>query len=336
MNYKLTTPVLFLVFNRPTASQAVFDAIRKARPSVLYIAADGPRKDQAGEVERCQEVRDIVSNVDWDCEVKTLFRDENLGLGKAIAGGISWFFEHEEEGIILEDDTMPSLSFFRFCSEMLEYYRDDTRIMAICGSTLPNTLMENPEYSYFFSNWDHPWGWATWRRAWKHFDYTMPHYPEAVAQGYLKDTYTSIHERFYLERMLDRSYHQNDEVTWWSVQWGFARKMNSGLVVVPLKNMIINLGLGEDATNTVNASQWSFMEFEDMKFPIKHPEFVMHDRITDKEIFLRFYTRPFTRFKRIVKYVTPEWIYGFFKTLAHRLFSSMVICNYVAVDIPWG
>jgi hypothetical protein len=325
MESQLTTPVLFLVFNRPDSTERVFDAIRTVRPQQLFIASDGPRLDVEGEVEKCMQVRTVVNRIDWPCTVKTLFREKNLGLGKAVAGSITWFFEHVEEGIILEDDTLPSQKFFRFCSEMLAYYRNDTRVMSVCGSAFPNSLMSRSPYSYFFSDWDYPWGWATWRRAWNLFDYKMTGYPEAVRNKYLLNNYSCLYERYYTQFMMDRSYYESDEVTWWSVQWGFCRKMNSGLVVAPLKNMVINLGLGAEATNTVNASEWSFMNFEEMSFPLKHPPVMIRDRRTDREVFIRFYTNAFQRTKTWIKHITPIQAYDMVKTTFHKYLSSVVV-----------
>ncbi len=315
----LATPVLFLVFNRPGTTIQVFNAIRKANPTILFIAADGPRPTREGEAEKCRAVREIVSNVDWDCEVKTLFRDENLGCGRAISGAINWFFEHVEEGIILEDDTLPSPSFFPYCSEILERYRHDTRIMEVSGTALPNQLMKKHEHSYYFSNWDHIWGWATWRRAWKHYDYAMTRYPDITEKKFLDQTYSTLYERQYMDYVMETSYINNDKVTWWSVQWGFARKINSGLVVVPLKNMIVNLGFGEEATNTANTTEWDFMTSEEMDFPLRHPDFIMHDRATDKEVFERYRTNPVSRIKGQLKNVIPKNIYEFAKSLVKRM-----------------
>jgi hypothetical protein len=323
-------PVLFLIFSRPSTTERVFEQIRKAKPSRLFIAADGPRKNKPGEFEKCQAARAIVSKVDWECEVKTLFRDENLGCGRAVSGAIDWFFEHVEEGIILEDDTNPSPDFFRFCSEMLDYYRDDIRVMEIGGSSMPNRLSKNSKYSYFFSDWDYIWGWATWKRAWKHYDYSMKLYPEVTAHGYLLRNYTSVYERYYMEYLLSRSHYQSDSVTFWDIQWGFARKINSGLVVVPTKNMVVNLGFGLDATNTTNAKEYTFMKHEKMEFPLRHPEFVMQDRVTDKEVFIRYSTSFFSRLRGRLKSVTPAWFYDIFKNMARKSFSFFLLNESVA------
>ncbi len=304
----INTPILFLIFSRPDTTRRVFEAIRAARPRQLFIAADGPRPHKEGEAERCAECRRIVSEVDWPCEVHTLFRDANLGCGPGVSGAITWFFQHVEEGIILEDDTLPGPGFFRFCSELLERYRHDTRVMAVSGSSLPSRLSEQSEYSYFFSNWDYIWGWATWRRAWKYYDYAMTGYPEMVKNGYFGANYYSPYERFYIENSYDMSYYSNKSVTWWSYQWGYARKTNSGLVAVPVKNFIVNIGLGAGATNTRDEDRWNFFKFETMEFPLKHPAFVMHDRKTDDEIFRRHFTTPTSRIKTKAKELLPSFV----------------------------
>src|SRR4030042_6453503 len=154
-NCKLTTPVLFLIFNRPDTTEKVFDEIRKAKPKKLFVAADGPRQDKQGEKEKVGRARQIViDGIDWDCEIKTLFRDKNLGCKVAVSSAINWFFENEEMGIILEDDCLPHQSFFRFCGELLEKYKDDERIMVISGENLLFGR-KRTNYSYYFSRYYH-------------------------------------------------------------------------------------------------------------------------------------------------------------------------------------
>ena len=320
-----TPPVLFLIFSRPSTTEIVFEEIRKAKPKKLFVAADGPREDKPDEKERCAAARAIISKVDWDCEVKTLFREENLGCGRAISEGITWFFEHVDEGIILEDDTKPAPEFFRFCAEMLERYRDDDRVMEISGTSLPNRFTKNYPYSYFFSDWDHIWGWATWKRAWKHYDYSMKRYPEIAEKGLLLNNYTSIYEKYYMEHLLYRGYYENDSVTWWDIQWGFARKINSGLSVVSAKNLVVNLGFGEDATNTTDGSAWKEVTIEKLEFPLKHPEYIMRDKSIDGEVFLKYSTTPFSRLRHKIRYLTPAWFYNFFKKAAARASVSSVL-----------
>ena len=167
------TPVLFIIFNRVETTKRVFEAIRNVRPLKLYVAADGPRPGNDADKVNCDEVRKIIDDVDWPCEIKTLFQDQNLNCGRAPSTAITWFFEHEEEGIILEDDCLPSTSFFRFCHELLAYYRHDNRVMHIGGNNFLEGWQKDPDYSYYFSRSGHIWGWATWRRAWQTFDFDM-------------------------------------------------------------------------------------------------------------------------------------------------------------------
>jgi len=182
----LTSPVLFLIFNRPETTQQVFSAIRKAKPPRLYVAADGPRSDYPNEDEKCEHSRKIATNVDWDCEVKTLFRDQNLGCRLAVSQAISWFFENEPEGIILEDDCLPSQSFFWFCQELLEDFRNDKQVGAICGF-YSNELDYKPSASYFFSRYMRVWGWAGWRRTFEEYD---SHLKNQMEKKYLEKYYT--------------------------------------------------------------------------------------------------------------------------------------------------
>ena len=322
-----TPAVLFAIFNRPSTTEIVFEEIRKAKPSKLFVAADGPRANVPGDREKCDAARTIISKVDWDCEVKTLYRDKNLGCGRAISEGITWFFEHVDEGIILEDDTKPSPEFFRFCAEMLDYYRDDDRVMEVSGTSLPNRFTKNSQYSYFFSDWDHIWGWATWKRAWKHYDYSMKRYPEVVEKGLLLNNYTSIYEQYYMEHLLHLGYYENDRVTWWDIQWGFARKINSGLAVVPTRNLVVNLGFGTDATNTTDGSLWSAVKIEQLEFPLKHPEFVMRDRSIDYEVFLKYSTTTFSRLRHMIRYITPTWFYNLFKGAVARQYLPLMLLD---------
>ena len=166
-------PILFLVFNRPETTHQVFEAIKKQRPKYLFVAADGARTDKEGEAAKCEEVRKLIlENINWACEVKTLFRNENLGCGLAVSQAITWFFEQVEEGIILEDDCLPSGSFFSFCSVLLERYRNDEKVFMIGGFSL---LPENTKskYDYFFNTFGGIWGWATWKRSWSLYEYKI-------------------------------------------------------------------------------------------------------------------------------------------------------------------
>jgi hypothetical protein len=307
---RLTTPVLLIIFNRPSTTQIVFEAIRKAKPTRLYIAADGPRPNKEGEVIKCEAARHVATQIDWDCEVHTLFRKENLGCGRGPATGISWFFEHETEGIILEDDCLPSPSFFQFCAELLEKYRDDSRVMEIGGNNLEKRELREKDYSYSFSNLTYIWGWATWRRAWRHNDFNMEHYDEVNKKNYLENSYDTIYERDFFSYVFDKMHNgdkRTNRDTIWDYQWQFACRINSGLTIVPNRNLVVNIGIGSDATHTTDPKGVGHnLQLEEMCFPLQHPEFVMVDRIRDQRNFNKMHTSPTSRFKSTIKRVIPK------------------------------
>jgi hypothetical protein len=284
----LTTPVLFLVFNRPDTTRRVFEAIRRARPSRLFIAADGPRRDREGEVDRCAEVRRIVGEVDWDCQVSTLFREENLGCRNAPSTALDWFFEQVEEGIVLEDDCLPSPSFFFFCQSLLEYYRHDTRIMQISGL---NVLSQwnRTGHSYYFSSYGPCWGWASWRRAWKSYDVAMKLWPEIRDKGLYEDFCQCPAEAQYRCELYDRVYRgQIDTV--WDYQWGFAKMINRGLSVIPVRNLVSNIGFSQDATHTVSGADSPYAEMATYQAdtPLSHPPYVVRDALADRRYLEEF------------------------------------------------
>lgn len=305
----LTTPVLFLVFNRPSATRQVFKAIRREKPRQLFVAADGSRDTMPGEWAVCDEVKRIATAVDWDCDVRTLFRDKNLGCGKAVSEAISWFFSEVEEGIILEDDCLPSPDFFRFCTELLEYYRHDTRIMQIGGNNLYGAESPAGEYSYFFSNHNYIWGWATWRRAWQRYDYGMKHYEEITRKGYHHGYFGSFDEEDYFNYVFNQTYKNKNTPGTWDYQWQFTRMLHAGLAVVPSRNLVVNIGIGNDATHTVSdKGVISNLVHEHMHFPLRHPEFMMVARDHDSRIFSRLFTTPWSRIKRRIKSLIPKQI----------------------------
>jgi hypothetical protein len=312
LDTKLSTAVLLIIFNRPEITAKVFNAIRSARPSRFYIAADGPRKDRLGEIQKCEEARRIATSIDWECEVHTLFREENLGCGKGPCTAITWFFEHETEGIILEDDCLPSPSFFSFCAELLERYRTDTRVMVIGGNNFEQTHLRDKEYSFRFSKHIYMWGWATWRRAWKLYDFHMNHYEEVRRRKYLDLSYNTIYERDFYQYVFGKMYKgdaQTSSRTIWDYQWQFACKINSGLTIVPNKNLVSNLGFGPDGTNTLNPKGVGHdLIRETIEFPLRYPDFMMVDQSKDDLVFRFISTTRLSRFKSHVKNLIPKYL----------------------------
>jgi hypothetical protein len=218
--------------------------------------------------------------------VKTLFRARNLNCGVAPSSAFSWFFEHEEEGIILEDDCVPSKSFFWFCQELLERYRDDRRVMHIGGNNFLNGWQNDRDYSYYFSKSGHVWGWATWRRAWKYFDYHMRLYRQMKQQKYFKNYFLNWVEKRYRLGKFDKIVDEDRIVDGWDYQWDFARFIQSGLAIVPKTNLVKNVGFGQIATHTKTSySHCSTLEANEIELPLRHPPFVIRDLQSERRYF---------------------------------------------------
>lgn len=287
------TAVLFLVFNRPEVTAKVFEAIRQARPPRLYVAADGPRPGREGEAERCAEVRHIATNVDWPCEVKTLFRVENLGCKRAVSGGITWFFEHEEQGIILEDDCLPHPDFFRFCEDLLNRYANDDRVWVITGDNFQSGAKRG-EASYYFSRYNHVWGWASWRRAWAKADMEIRFWPEWRAGQAWKTFWEDSATRRYWEKIFNRMHRA--EIDTWDYPWTATVWYHGGLTATPNVNLVSNIGFGVDATHTASAdSPLAGMATRSLG-TIKHPDIVRQDKEADRYVFDHTFGGRYLRF----------------------------------------
>ena len=249
MNNNFNTPVLFLVFNRLDTTKRVFERIRKVAPPKLYIASDGHRDNREGEEEKVKTVREYVLNsIDWKCEVKTLFREKNLGCGKAVSQAITWFFENEEMGIILEDDCLPSASFFPYCQELLYKYKSNSQIYHITGHN-PLTYTEIPN-SYYFVRIPHVWGWATWRRAWKQYNFDIIDLDNFIKQRKINDVFNKGADRYYFIDVFKRI--EKHDIDTWDYQWTYTTFYNKGISINPAKNLITNIGFGPDATHTIS------------------------------------------------------------------------------------
>jgi len=280
----MKSAVLFIVFNRPDTTRLVFEAIRAAKPTRLYVAADGFRADRPGEKELCEQVRQISTDVDWPCEILTLFRDHNLGCKMGVSTAIDWFFSHEEEGIILEDDVLPLPGFFAFCDELLEKYRFNENVTMITGCNLV-TKRYRPSPSYFFSRYCHIWGWATWRRAWLHYDVTMKSWPDWDAKGNLSSTMRAdLNIEQYWRNIFSAVYAGNIDT--WDYQWVFSCWKHGGLSILPENNLIQNIGFGIDATHTTMAVPKCLVESvpKDLDYPLVHPKDIRRAQTADKII----------------------------------------------------
>ena len=235
--------VLFIVFNRPFHTQRVFKKIKEAAPKRLIIAADGPRRDYPADETSCNQVRKIVSDIQWPCEVLYLFRQENLGCKLALSDAITWFFKHVEQGIILEDDCLPVSSFFYFCSDMLERYKNDPHIFQITGNNFQQGISRGAG-SYYFSKYAHIWGWATWKRAWDYYDLELSNWPLFRMRKEYQAFFASEAEKKYWTKKLDHYYNNPEKADYWSLQWQFACWQQGGAIVTPQKNLVTNIGFG--------------------------------------------------------------------------------------------
>ena len=276
---KLETPVALIVFNRPRLTRALFERVAAARPRKLLLIADGPRASRAGEAQLCAEVREIVSRVDWPCEVQRNFAEENLGCRQRVISGLDWLFEQVEEAIILEDDILPDPSFFPFCEEMLERYRYDDRVSMITGFHIGADEAKLAE-SYYFSALTHIWGWATWRRAWQHYDEHMSGWPQAKRSGTLRRVFPASSARRYWTPILDGMYHGTGPNTW-DYQWMFTNILRGSLSVTPGVNLIENIGFGADATHVSDSAGAPKVSVGALRFPLQHPDKVVASKDLD-------------------------------------------------------
>ncbi|MEX6776302.1 class I SAM-dependent methyltransferase [Limnospira fusiformis] len=285
MKSELTTPVALLIFNRPDTTARVFEAIRQAKPPKLLVVADGARVDKAGEAEQCAATRAIINQVDWECEVLTNYSDVNLGCRQRVSSGLDWVFEQVEEAIILEDDCLPHPTFFRYCQELLEKYRDDERIMMISGDNFQFGRTRT-EYSYYFSRYGHIWGWASWRRAWTKYDNSMQLWPELRDNHWLDDILESPQAVAYWSRIFEGVYNGFNT---WDYIWLFTLWANQGLTILPHVNLVSNIGFGSGTHTTNSNSPLANMSVEVMNFPLKHPakihRNIQADDFTDKYMF---------------------------------------------------
>ena len=284
MKTQYNTPVLFILFANPDTTAQVFERIRQIQPKKLYIAADAPRPDKPGEAQRSIETRNIIRRIDWDCEVKTLFQDRNLGPKIAVSTAISWFFEQEEMGVILEHDCLPDLSFFPYCEELLIRYKEDERIGHISGNNyLPGIIKEG--LSYDFSSVVHIWGWASWRRVWKNYDVNFPFWEEQKDKR--RFLFYNKMEEIYFSSFIPDVLKNKNGINTWDTQYYFGLRLQNQLAVYPAVNMVTNIGIGDvNAAHTSKKNKRQSWPASSLSFPLKHPEFLSrNEKLDNKTVF---------------------------------------------------
>jgi len=309
--YQSQSPILFIIFNRTDTALKVMSEIKKAKPARLYITADAFRPDRPEEELLCNETKTaIMAEIDWKCDVKTLFRAKNLGPKEAIASAIDWFFEQENEGIILEHDCLPDNSFFYFCDTLLEKYRYDQRIWLISGCNFQKGKKWGTG-SYYFSNLTHGWGWATWKSSWSEYDKQLSRYDSNDIRGQLQKIFNNplvIDHWVYLFEQT-----KSGNIDTWDYQVAFAHMLNNAVTIIPNVNLVSNIGFGEKAENTMDInSLFANTPLEEIK-EIIHPKYMLPEKEADMNVlmeefhieekleFIRRHNLKRRRFKRWLK-----------------------------------
>jgi Macrocin-O-methyltransferase (TylF) len=305
------TPILFLIFNRPKHAQAVLKRIRELKPTKLFIVADGPRNNNTDDQVNCKLTRDTVMEmINWECQVKTLLREENLGCGVGPADGITWFFNQVEQGIILEDDCLPDISFFTFCENMLSRYKTTPEVMHISGNNFQDGIARG-KHSYYFSAYTHNWGWATWHDRWALFDFEMNGYSNRFVHSISSFYKFTNDEVLFWQKSFDNMVSQH-RVDIWDFRWMYSVWKNRGVSVLPQINLVKNIGFDQQATHTyIMADNIQHMTAGEIK-NIEHPSSILLNRDADKYSL----TNHFNPRKEIVRRMVDLLIRGFKKTVS--------------------
>ena len=266
----MNTPVVFLVFNRPEPARRVFERIRQARPPKLLVVCDGPRAHVPTDAGRVAEVRGIIAKgVDWPCEVLTHYAETNMGCRERVRSGLDWAFSIAQEAIILEDDCLPDPSFFPYCETLLERYRDEPKVMHIGANNFQGWRRPTQD-SYYFSKYNHIWGWACWRRSWQKYDYNLASWTRPGVRERISLSFDSDQEKEYWLAKFDGITQQFDQVTTWDYQWTYTCWLHEGLSICPATNLVTNIGIGIDGTHCGDDAKKLLVPARSIK-TIRHP-----------------------------------------------------------------
>jgi hypothetical protein len=291
----------------------VFDAIRQVQPEKLYVVADGPRRDHPKDQELCKATRQVIDRVDWPCQVFTNFAENNMGCRRRVSSGISWVFEREENAIILEDDCLPHPTFFPFCAELLSRYRNDERIMAISGNNFQKGRCTS-EASYYFSIYNHIWGWATWRRAWQHYNEDLAQWPQLSKTDWLTKLLGDSQAGQYWYQIFNETY--NDQNESWCYRWTYSCWVQHGLTILPAVNLVSNIGFDERATHTRRKeASVANLPVYPMKLPLVHPGIMVRDYLADQyttQEYFRGHQQP-SQYRKLRKQIRKR-LYTVFST----------------------
>lgn len=300
-------PVFMIFFNRPEPLSKVFEAVRQARPKKLFLACDGPRDNRVDDIENSNKCKQIVSNIDWPCEVYKNYSDVNLGCGMRMYTGVTWAFEQVDRLMILEDDCVPSQDFFPFCEELLEKYKCDERIYMISAMNHLG-IYKKTENDYFFAG-GCCWGWATWKRAWSHMDFNMNFLEDDYSMQCVEKLYPYYKSARNIGKARTQQLNEGKKLSAWTYQSGMAAALNNQMSIVPQKNMITNIGLTADSTHAVDnikklpkkTQAYFNMPTYKVEFPLKHPKYIIEDRMYYELVQKNFKPTFFTKIEQIIR-----------------------------------
>lgn len=293
---KTFAPVALFIFNRPEETKMLVEALRTVAPKKIFVIADGPRRNKSGEYEKCNEARNAIASIDWPCEIETNFSDHNLGCRERIVSGMNWLFLKTDRAIILEDDCIPTPSFFKYCDLLLERYKNAEDIGIISGTTLDSDKFDSGA-DYYFSNFPRVWGWATWARTWSLYDAEISNWPDLRDTSFLSDFTATKSGVRHWRAAFDGVY--SGKIDTWDYQLVFAHWLAGLKVIAPNKNLVKNIGFGPDATHTANPfSTSSNLETHELSFPLRHPNNRLINTERDNFMELQVFQRGINEFVR--------------------------------------
>ncbi len=308
------TPILLITWKRPKETLRVIKALSIIKPSKIYISSDGARLNHKDEFKKVNDTREIVEKyINWNANIKTLYHKKNNGCMRGVSIAINWFFDNEDEGIILEDDCVPHPDFFPFCEELLQKYRDDKRIWCITGNNLQGNKWIGKS-SYYFSRYNHCWGWASWKRCWSNYDVLMKDWPNFYKSGLFESLFFHKKELKHWKSTFDSIYYFGKPDTW-DYQWTYTCFINSGLTAIPNKNLIENIGFNEEGTHTKKGNSPAILENHEKGksgiLPLSHPEYIIRSEDADRYTELMYFSGP-NRFSLL-------YLFKLFKRIFNRL-----------------
>lgn len=321
--YLVDIPVALIFFNRDDTLKSVFEQVRKAKPSKLFLIQDGARENREDDIEGIAACRKVVENVDWECEIYKNYSEENLGCGRRVSSGISWVFESVDRAIILEDDCVIEPTFINFCDELLEKYKDDERVAMI--SALNHFVdWDCGDNSYFFAKTGAIAAWATWKRVWDNFDFTIKDYNDDYVKKVIKSSFNhkyAANARMKNWQSIYERGQKGEKIRYWGPQFGFLKYRTSALSIVPSHTLSSNVGVGPKATFSGMGAEfmqksmrpWFFQKTRPMEFPLKHPVTILPDCEYDKKYYDITYPNPIVGFITKAFYFCKRKLYSMLK-----------------------